>query len=118
MSYISWNCRGMHDSLTVQKLCEFNRIHKLSLLFLSETLYDAMFMSTLKSRIGLDDCFAISCNGRKGGVCLMWSNHLQVQIILANQSVIHAYITPQPPQQPCLFTGVYGSPQPQARWDF
>lgn len=47
----------------------------------------------------------------------MWSNNLNVQIILANQSVIHAYINPPTPQSPWLFTGVYGPPQPQARLD-
>lgn len=89
------------------------------LFFLSETLDTdtGTRMYALKSTLGFDECFSLSCNGRKGGVCLMWSSNLTVQILDANQSMIHAYISTISQQQPWFFTGVNGPPQPSARCD-
>lgn len=72
-------------------------------------------MHFLKTSLGFYDCFALSCNGHKGGLCLLWRTNLKISVLVANQSLLHVYIEPVNNSQPWLFTGIYGPPNPQAR---
>lgn len=49
MNHLSWNCQGINNSLTFQKLCEYTRTIQPSLLFLAETLDSSVTMHNLCS---------------------------------------------------------------------
>ncbi|RZC46422.1 hypothetical protein C5167_039364 [Papaver somniferum] len=62
--------------------------------------------------------FAVPRNGHKGGLSVLWISSLKINVLVANQSLIHAYVEPVSNSPPWLFIGIYGPPQPQARWNF
>lgn len=118
MNYLGWNCQGARNALTIQKLREYTRKFRPSILFLSETLSSAHHISFLQSSLGYDNSFAVPRNGHKGGLSVLWISSLKINVLVANQSLIHAYVEPVSNSPPWLFIGIYGPPQPQARWNF
>lgn len=118
MNYLAWNCQGARNSLTIQKLREYARRFNPFIIFLSWTLSYAPYISFLQSCLGYDDCFTVSCNGRKSELCFLWKYNLMVNVLVANQNLIHAYVDHVSNSTPRMFIGIYGPRQPQAKWNF
>lgn len=84
-------------------------------MFLSETLANSVTMHNLCSYFGYHDCFVIPCNGRQGGLCIVWQVHLKIQVIVANQNLIHVCVLSDSTPNHWMFTGIYGPPHQPTR---
>lgn len=68
MSIISWNCQGAGKALTIRELCEIAKEFAPTLLCIVEIQIDKVRVESLASAIGFDKSYAISSNGRSGGI--------------------------------------------------
>ena len=68
MNVLSWNCRGLGISRTVQVLGDLIKSHKPDVLFLSETFSKAAKLEQLRVKFGFAHCFSVDCVGHSGGL--------------------------------------------------
>jgi len=72
MIVISWNCRGLGNRQVVEVLAELVRQKVPTVLFLMETKLSVREMEPIKSELGYPSMLAVSSEGRKGGLALLW----------------------------------------------
>ena len=78
MIVISWNCRGLGNRQAVEVLAELVRQKVPTILFLMETKLSVREMEPIKSELGYPSMLAISSEGRKGGLALLWKAEVVV----------------------------------------
>lgn len=71
MNYISWNCRGLGNSCTIQILGDLVKSRKPDFIFLSETLVTNKEIATLSVKVGLANFFVVDKVGRAGGLAIL-----------------------------------------------
>ncbi|XP_042951290.1 uncharacterized protein LOC122285342 [Carya illinoinensis] len=116
MSLISWNSRGLGNPVGVQALSDLVRSKVPDILFLQETKLNARVMERMKYKLGFQNCLAVSCEGRSGGIALFWNNRFKVEIQTFSKFHIHAKVTEEEEnvESWCL-TGFYGNPDVSKR---
>ena len=72
MRLLCWNCRGLGSDATVGELRWLVRVHRPSLLFLSETKMMAERLELLRWKWGFENAVGVDCTGLGGGLVLMW----------------------------------------------
>lgn len=115
MTILAWNCQGSNLSSSIQHLKGLVSLHKPSILFLSETLANEQHMRRLSQTLQFNNYFTVAKIGRQGGLCLMWKDNLNIQIVFHPQNYIHTKVTPPPPNQPWYCTGIHDPPHPDTR---
>lgn len=80
MKTITWNVRGLEDSRAFKVLCDFLRHENPHVIFLMETKCSATLTNKLKLCLNFHGCFTVDCNGRSGGLCLLWRDSVDVSI--------------------------------------
>ena len=78
MIVISWDCRGLGNRQAVEVLAELVRQKVPTILFLMETKFSVREMEPIKSELGYPSMLAISSEGRKGGLALLWKAEVVV----------------------------------------
>jgi hypothetical protein len=81
MSIISWNCRGLGQSRTVQELTSLTRAKSPSMVFLMETRRSARHAMNLKWRLRLRNSIGVDSIGQGGCLVLFWHESLQVFLL-------------------------------------
>ncbi|CAM8982799.1 unnamed protein product [Rhodiola kirilowii] len=117
MSLISWNCRGVGGPRTVRALCDVIRSYRPSILGLIETKKAAGDWDRLRVRLGFKGCLAVDSRGRSGGLALLWTDDVELELI--SQSKHHIEVKVKGVVE-FDFTLFYGSPRLQDRacsWD-
>jgi hypothetical protein len=95
MRILCWNYCGLGSDATVGELRWLVRVHRPSLLFLSETkMWDARVRSFMWS-LGYSGCYAISSSGLSGGLALFWLSLVSISIMPCNSRCIDVHITPE-----------------------
>ncbi|KAJ1395067.1 Reverse transcriptase domain [Sesbania bispinosa] len=89
MSIISWNCRGVGASTTVAELKELCRSSKPSIVFLMETRAKSEKIQELHRCLKFSEYFCVEPRGTSGGLCLMWDNSVEIDIISFCSNFIH-----------------------------
>jgi hypothetical protein len=80
MSIMAWNCRGLGFDATVGELRFLVKKFRPALLFLSETkMWDKKAKGFMWS-LGYSGSFAVSCEGRGGGLALFWRQPYTVSL--------------------------------------
>lgn len=51
-----------------------------SVVFLQETKMTTLHMECVRATMGFDCCFAVACEGRSGGLDLLWKNEINLSI--------------------------------------
>ncbi|XP_041011336.1 uncharacterized protein LOC121255118 [Juglans microcarpa x Juglans regia] len=78
-------------------------------------------MERLKYRLGFENCLAVGCKGRSGGMALYWKKEIDVVVKNFSRSHIHASIHDTRDEGETWFlTGIYGQPEAHRRhetWD-
>jgi exonuclease III len=115
MITLSWNCRGLGTPRTVRDLCRLVKEKKPALVFLMETKLRQKKLETIRCRIGYYGLFVVDCIGRSGGLALLWSSEISVEIQNYSQHHINAVIKAPINDAPWKFTGFYGHPVPTKR---
>ena len=68
MSVLSWNCRGAGNAATVRELREIAKEFAPTLLCIVETRIERTRVESLAGTIGNDNGYAVSSQGRSGGL--------------------------------------------------
>ena len=72
MIVLSWNCRRLENCSTVEVLAALVRTQVPTILFLMETKLTVHEMEPIKLELGFSSMFAISSEGRRGGLAMLW----------------------------------------------
>ena len=120
MNTLAWNCRGLGISRTVQELCNFVKLYRPKLVFLSETRMSANRSKNLRWKLSLKHCLALDSDGLSGGLVLFWDEHISVTLLSQGQRYIDVLVYEDPNAAPWRATFIYGEPRVENRrnmWD-
>lgn len=92
MILLSWNCRGLGNSRTVQVLRDIVKSQKPNLIFLFETLSVGKKIEELSSKLGYVHFFAVDRQGRSGGLVVFWSHTKKCRVVDYSQNHIDLII--------------------------
>ena len=76
MSVLCWNCRGAGKPATVRELRDQAKQFAPTVLCIVETQISATWVEGLASTLGFDNGYAVSSNGRSGGIGMFWNNEI------------------------------------------
>jgi len=116
MNCLSWNCRRLGRSRTVQDLVRLVRTHSPKLVFLSETRRSEDQVKNLRCRLGLRHCLTIKGEGKGGGLALFWDESLIVDLQSISERHIDILINEVGQSFRWRGTFVYGKPKVQDRY--
>ncbi|KAL9419818.1 hypothetical protein AB3S75_037560 [Citrus x aurantiifolia] len=80
MKLISWNVRGLRNYRTFREIKRILRELKPEIVFLCETKLSEQFMKRKASELNFQNCFAVSSSGKRGGLAMMWSENVNLEI--------------------------------------
>ncbi|GKU89768.1 hypothetical protein SLEP1_g3863 [Rubroshorea leprosula] len=89
---LAWNCRGLGETPTISKLKKLYFQHKPSIIFLSEIKRTTVEMTSIRPDLGFDQCFAVDCVRRGGGLAMLWRDDFNLTISIFSQSHIDVEI--------------------------
>lgn len=89
---ISWNCRGLGKQPAVQVLVDLVRRKAPTILFLMETKLTVREIISIRDELNFQYILAISCDGRKGGLALLWKNEIEVHHLTSLPNHIDVHI--------------------------
>ena len=78
MSILSCNCRGAGIAMAVRELRDLARNFALTLLCVVETQIEGTRVENLAGTIGYDNSYAVSSQGRSGGLGIFWNNPIKI----------------------------------------
>ena len=107
MIVIGWNCWGLGNSRVVEVLAELVRQKVPKILFLMETKLSVREMEPIKTELGYPSMLAVSNEGRKGGLALLWKAEVVVDTQTYSPNHIDA-ITHTQGTPAWRLTGIYG----------
>ena len=88
MRILGWNCRGIYNSSTVRAFRALIRARNPSIIFLSETKTSDLRIESVACSIGFPNFVTSGLKGRAGGICLFWSNDVDVNILEFNPNTV------------------------------
>nr|POE75838.1 hypothetical protein CFP56_05108 [Quercus suber] len=88
MRSLGWNCRGICNASTVGALrAQMKRINP-EVVFLCETKAYENHMEEVLNSFKFFDMVTINAKGRAGGLCMMWRNIMNVEVLEYNRNII------------------------------
>ncbi|KAK6153786.1 hypothetical protein DH2020_013425 [Rehmannia glutinosa] len=115
MSCIVWNARGLGNQRAFLELKRLIAEKNPQLLFLSETRMRGYNCRRWKEWLGFEGMFIVNCEGKKGGLMLLWKGAISVTIQSYSPGHIDSII--QDGDKQWRFTGFYGNPETTRRRD-
>jgi exonuclease III len=114
MKILSWNCRGLGHTSAIRALKKLIQTHQPDIIFLIETKFlSSDFQKRLKipgdsyPNSFIVDCI-ISNSNRRGGLCMLWTNNVNLNIIAYNDRYIDCYVDCTDTDPGWRATGLYG----------
>ena len=114
MSTLCLNCRGVGNAATIQELRELARKFAPTVLGVVETQIAGARVEALASTLGYENSYAISSQGRSGGIGIFWNNSSNIEILGDSCYHIDAKVQVEG-QEPWRFTVIYGEAQTNLR---
>ena len=115
MNILSWNCRGVGRSRTVQELVRLVQTYNPKIVFLSETRQCDERVRNLKWRLGLRNCLTAKGVGKGGGLGLFGDENLDVELLSIGENHVDVLVKEQDKDLKWRGTFVYGEPRVQDR---
>ncbi|XP_075483594.1 uncharacterized protein LOC142523746 [Primulina tabacum] len=113
MSCITWNARGLGNQRAFHELKRLVAEKSPSLLFICETKLRDYQCGWWKEALGFVGLFVVKCEGRSGGLMLMWKASVTVSVLSFSSGHIDSTI--QHGDKHWRFTGFYGNPETSTR---
>lgn len=120
MSCIIWNCRGSRSASTVRFLKLLCNKFKPEVIFLSETKSNSSRCYQVAKMIKREECFSVDSNNRSGGLSIMWTENIEVQILHSSLYLIHLELKHRTSETSCYLSCACGHPYwnlKQKFWD-
>ena len=114
MRVMSWNARGLGSSRAFNFLLSQKRAINPDLLFLLETKANHVRMEGLRVKLGFTGELVVNSSGNSGGLCLFWSDCVQVKLLSYSLAHIDVSLSFSSDQWWRL-TGFYGNPDANQR---
>ena len=114
MSCLVWNCRGLGNPCTVNKLAEMVRAKDPSIVFLAETWVHEARLKVVKRKIQFENMFVSPRTSIGGGLVLFWRSTIDVSVERSDKNYIDAIID-KSKESEWHFTRFYGEPDTQ-KW--
>jgi exonuclease III len=113
MKILGWNCRGICNTSTINALRALIRVHNSDVIFLSETKAMESHMNRVASLLHFPYFCCVEACGRSGGICLLWSHSIKVEVLEFDPNLIAINIL----DCICSWTlvGFYGPPHKRHR---
>jgi hypothetical protein len=92
MNLMSWKCRGLGNPQAVRELYRLVKEKHPKLVFLIETRLQANKMTQIKCKLGSKNVFVVDCVGKSGGLALLWSEDVEVEIKNYSRQHINANV--------------------------
>ncbi|KAK6141496.1 hypothetical protein DH2020_024763 [Rehmannia glutinosa] len=118
MSCIVWNARGLGNPRAFGELRHLVKERKPSLLFLSETRMVEHRSRHWRDLLGFVGHFVVNCQGKSGGLMLLWNQTMSVSVKSFSQGHIDCIVHED--NKVWRFIGFYGNPEASMRkfsWD-
>ena len=109
MSCISWNCCGIGNPQTVDKLVTLVSRKDPKMVFLMETKVDREVIEKVRWKIQFAHMFVVPCPNQGGGLALLWKEDIMVGVQTLLDSHIDAVVD-QGMNDAWRITGFYGNP--------
>ncbi|XP_057770800.1 uncharacterized protein LOC130990594 [Salvia miltiorrhiza] len=110
MNCLLWNCRGLENQSTIRQLVWLVKQKRPDLVFLMETKLFMEEWNSILVSVGLENSFVVECDhlavGRRGGLCLLWSENVDVHVKSSSPHHILAEIN-ENGNPPWDFAGIY-----------
>lgn len=107
MKLMAWNCRGLGNAPAVRGLLNCQKSVMADVLFLSETKLDEKRMQKFKFKLGMGNMVAVDCEGKGGGIAVLWRSGINV--VLQNLSKYHIDVDIKEEDGfEWRFSGIYG----------
>ncbi|KAK2647505.1 hypothetical protein Ddye_014994 [Dipteronia dyeriana] len=106
--------RGLGNTQAFQILCRYIMEYNPEIMFLMETKVNHVVMENIRVKLGYAGKFVVDVVGRKGGLCLFWSDNLDVSLL--SYSLFHIDVRVVSHNDTTWrFTGFYGHPESNKR---
>ncbi|KAF5463276.1 hypothetical protein F2P56_019199 [Juglans regia] len=116
MKICSWNARGLGNPRGIRTLCDLIQRELPDVLFLQETRLSTREVESCKYKLGFQNCLAISSDGRKGGIALLWDVEIDLSVINYSSNHVDAVIKDLRLRKGHWFlTALYGFPETHLR---
>ncbi|KAK6160648.1 hypothetical protein DH2020_004029 [Rehmannia glutinosa] len=115
MSCIVWNARGLGNQRAFRELKRLIVEKDPHLLFLSETRMREYNCRRWKEWLNFMGMFVVNCEGKKGGLMLLWKNTIEVTIKSFSSGHIDSIV--KDGEKIWRFMGFYGNPDARRRKD-
>ena len=79
MSVLAWNCRGLGSTPAVRILTDEVKSKNPVLVFLVETKANLSRIKGLQRRLELTQGITVPCDGRSGGLAMLWREGVDVR---------------------------------------
>lgn len=113
MNFICWNCRGAGRNLgsnKMQYLANLMSSTNAKVTFISETLSSKINSHDLVNRFSIYDSFIVPAKDRAGGLWVMWSDEVRLDITYASQNLVCASVVNTSTSFSFYLICVYGDP--------
>ena len=117
MRAISWYCRGIGNPRSARALHDMVRRWKPEIVFLMETKSKVKRMEKIKNKIGFANGLIVPSRGRSGGVALLWTREVNLDINSYSGSHIDAIVKESEGNFQWRITGFYGHPETHQRYE-
>ncbi|KAL9670235.1 hypothetical protein QQ045_007786 [Rhodiola kirilowii] len=108
MRIIGWNCRGVGGPRAIRSICDVVRTHRPSIFGLIETKKNDGNWDPIRCRLGFKGCVAVDSRGKSGGLALMWTDEVELELLSFSHSHIDVAVKGE---VKFFFTLFYGSPR-------
>ena len=92
MNSLFWNVQGLGNPGTKRALQSHSLKYKPDFIFLSETKLKRSAAQRVRVLLGYDNCFAVECVGRNGGLLLLWREPISFTLCSYSQYHIEGWV--------------------------
>ncbi|XP_042944769.1 uncharacterized protein LOC122278652 [Carya illinoinensis] len=120
MKSLSWNARGLGNPRGIRALHDLVKKEGPDIMFLQETKVSSRIMDRVKYQVGLHNCLTVDCEGRSGGLSLLWRQEVELTIKSFSKHHIDAEVKDSDNKGWWQVTGLYRHPETSRReetWD-